>query len=306
MFVLKYSKQNIYNYLINNGQTSLNISFNFKEFNNPLALNKLNSSVIEQDKFIAELIMQANYLNNIKAFTYIFHEIIFDQSTPNINSKLYKRYYSIHYNFNLFLNLNQFLTNLKNYIDNVINQSFDDVNTLFKLLFDANEFDLMISSGIFDSQLIKNLIPNKIIDFVHNKAKSFLNENQLLAVFDRNNERLFNLQHYQAILARLYTLAIVINEDLLINELKDFNNLVPLLNDKEKADMELRNLLLQNPQLFYTIHLMNITVEIDPNFFLYNFQFNVIDKKYVILYQYLISQDTYNLVIDLIKNTSIN
>ena len=306
MFVLKYSKQNIYNYLITNGQNSLNISFNFKELNNPLALNKLNSSVIEQDKFIAELIMQANYLNNIKAFTYIFHEIIFDQSTPNINSRLYKRYYSIHYNFNLFLNFNHFLINLKSYIDNVINQSFNDVNTLFKLLYDANEFDLMINSGIFDSQLIKNLIPSEIINFVHNKAKLFLNENELLTIFERNNKNSFNLQHYQAVLVKLYTLAIVINEDLLINELKDFNNLIPLLNDKEKADMELRNLLLQNPQLFYTIHLMNITIDLDSNFFLYNFQFNIIDKKYINLYQYLISQDTYNLVLNLIKNTSIN
>ena len=31
MFILKYSKQNIYDYLVNNGQNSLNISFNFKE-----------------------------------------------------------------------------------------------------------------------------------------------------------------------------------------------------------------------------------------------------------------------------------
>ena len=38
------------------------------------------------DRFIAEIIMQANYLSNIKAFTYIFNEIILDQSTSNINS----------------------------------------------------------------------------------------------------------------------------------------------------------------------------------------------------------------------------
>lgn len=306
MFILKYSKQNIYDYLVNNGQNSLNISFNFKELNNPLALNKLNTSIIEQDRFIAEIIMQANYLSNIKAFTYIFNEIILDQSTSNINSKLYKRFYSIHYNFNLFLHLDQFLANLKSYLDKVINQPFYSIDNLFQLLFDSNQFDLMVNSAIFDLTLIKNLVPSQVIEFVHNKAKLFLNENELCTIFDRNTNKIFNFKYYEAVLVKLYTLAIIINEDLLVNELKDFNSLIPLLNNKEEVDNEFKKLLLNNPQLFYTIYLMNICIDIDSNFFLYNFQFNIIDKKYIDLYQYLTNQNTYNLMIELIKNTSIN
>ncbi|MBO6042077.1 hypothetical protein J6P52_02770 [bacterium] len=306
MFILKYSKQNIYDYLVNNGQNSLNISFNFKELNNPLALNKLNTSIIEQDRFIAEIIMQANYLSNIKAFTYIFNEIILDQSTSNINSKLYKRFYSIHYNFNLFLHLDQFLANLKSYLDKVINQPFHSIDNLFQLLFDSNQFDLMVNSAIFDLTLIKNLVPSQVIEFVHNKAKLFLNENELCTIFDRNTNKIFNFKYYEAVLVKLYTLAIIINEDLLVNELKDFNSLIPLLNNKEEVDNEFKKLLLNNPQLFYTIYLMNICIDIDSNFFLYNFQFNIIDKKYIDLYQYLTNQNTYNLMIELIKNTSIN
>ncbi|MBQ5501090.1 MAG: hypothetical protein IIT81_02610, partial [Mycoplasmataceae bacterium] len=224
MFILKYSKQNIYDYLVNNGQNSLNISFNFKELNNPLALNKLNTSIIEQDRFIAEIIMQANYLDSVKAFTYLFNEIIFDQSTSNINSKLYKRFYSIHYNFNLFLHLDQFLANLKSYLDKVINQPFDSIDNLFQLLFDSNQFDLMVNSAIFDLTLIKNLVPSQVIEFVHNKAKLFLNENELCTIFDRNTNKIFNFKHYEAVLVKLYTLAIITNEDLLVNELKDFNS----------------------------------------------------------------------------------
>ncbi|MBQ5543733.1 MAG: hypothetical protein IIT97_02200 [Mycoplasmataceae bacterium] len=117
---------------------------------------------------------------------------------------------------------------------------------------------------------------------------------------------LFNFKYYEAVLVKLYTLAIIINEDLLVNELKDFNSLIPLLNNKEEVDNEFKKLLLNNPQLFYTIYLMNICIDIDSNFFLYNFQFNIIDKKYIDLYQYLTNQNTHNLMIELIKNTSIN
>ena len=177
---------------------------------------------------------------------------------------------------------------------------------MFRLLFDFDNYDLMVNSAVFDLQLIKNIVPSDLINFVHDKAKLFLGEKELLSIFDRKNGKIFQLKHYHATLVKLYTLAIIMNEDLLVNELKDFNELIPLLSNKEQADAKFKDLLLDNPQLFYTVHLMNRTNEIDPNYFLFNFEFNIIEKKYIKLFKYLTNQDSYNLIIDLIKNTSID
>lgn len=320
IYLLKYSREDIFNYINSNGSSSLNISFSISELNNPSSINSLINSTISQDKFISILIRNNEYLQKIKAFNYLFTNIKTQDSISNqISSKFYKKYYSLKHIFIIFSDVNSFIKSITLFINNLNRNKISTPQDLFNLLNNFEEYKIINPSGLFNNILVKNLDSSSLMNFVKNKIMLFLTKDELINSLTYPFNKKYDEYHYLYTLAKMYSMAIISDEELFINELKSFDFLLKYINDLvttiSNEDMNnkrnnilnnLKSLILQKPELFYSIFLMINVSNYDLSFFDYNFQFNLIEKEYITIFEFLTDGKTYNSILDFIKNYSIN